>query len=355
MARATALCGGSRVDADGAAIVMEGNAHVVPPNAFPKMPKLTPAAPAALLLSVLAALACAESTAPTSASTLPTVRRVVVVSVDGLRGDALSRMPALAALTAHAAWTDSMRTVVPSLTVPGHVSMFTGRDVTKLGITTNTLDASSGLALALNGATSFFQWTKSAGGTSAALVGTSILPAADVEQAKTFFGIDEVVSVGLDLAALREQALALVNRPSPPTLTFVHIPTVDFAGHDHGWIVGDGNESLRAEYVAAASDADAVIGDLIAALRPAIESGDVALIVTADHGGGHGEGCAPEVPAIREHCTAHPGDVTIPFVLDARDVAPGRLGGHPTIMQVAPTVARLLKLTPPRAVAAPVL
>jgi phosphopentomutase len=233
--------------------------------------------------------------------------------------------------------------------------MFTGRDVTKLGITTNTLDASAGLALAINGATTMFQWTKVAGGTSAALVGTSTLPASDVEQAKAFFGIDEVVSIGLDLAAIREQALAVVKRATPPTLTFVHIPTVDFAGHDHGWITGDGTETLGAEYADAAAKADAVIAELIDALRPAIESGDVALIVTADHGGGHGEGCAVGVPAIREHCTAHPGDVTIPFVLWARDIHPGRIAGRPTIMQVAPTVARLIKLAPPRSVPAPVL
>lgn len=318
------------------------------------MPKLNPAAHAALLLSV-AALACAESTAPRAPSTLPVVRRVVVVSVDGLRADALSRMPMVDELRVHAAWTDSMRTVVPSLTVPGHVSMFTGRDATKLGITDNTLDASDGLALALNGATSMFQWTKSAGGTSAALVGTSILPASDVEQAKTFFGIDEVVTVDVDLAAIREQAVALVNRASPPMLTFVHIPTVDFAGHDHGWLAGDGSATLGAEYTGATADADAVIGDLIAALRPAVERGEAALIVTADHGGGHGDGCVADVPAIREHCTAHPGDVTIPFVLWARDVRMGRVPGRPTIMQVAPTVARLLKLTAPRAVPAPVL
>src|SRR3954470_12924983 len=59
-----------------------------------------------------------------AASTLPAVNRVVVVSIDGLRGDAVSKMPALAALESRAAWTDSMQTVVPSLTVPGHLSMF---------------------------------------------------------------------------------------------------------------------------------------------------------------------------------------------------------------------------------------
>ena len=127
-----------------------------------------------------------------AASTLPVVSRVVVVSIDGLRGDAVRQMPTLDALRNRAAWTDSMQTVVPSLTVPGHLSMFTGRDVTSLGVTTNTLDQSAGLALALNGATSMFQWVKDDGRHSTALIASSLVPASDLVTAQGFFGISEV-------------------------------------------------------------------------------------------------------------------------------------------------------------------
>jgi predicted AlkP superfamily pyrophosphatase or phosphodiesterase len=319
----------------------------------------------ALALALCAALAaCAgdKSTAPAggsgSGAPLPSVSRVVVISIDGLRGDALQRMPSLGALRTRAAWTDSMLTVAPSLTVPGHISMFTGRDVTQIGITTNTLDASAGLSLALSGATSMFQWVHASGGHSTALVGTQLVPASDLEQARQFFGIDEVVSVDTDLATLRDEALAVAARADAPTLLFIHVPTVDFAGHDFGWIrtdtaLADGGDVLGVRYVEAVHAADEVVSALWTALQPAVDRGEVALIVTADHGGGHGEGCTPGIVASREHCTRQAGDRIIPFVLLARDARSGRIAGQPTIMQVAPTVATMLRLTAPSSVGRP--
>lgn len=309
----------------------------------------------------LALFACAALAACTSASTiapggaaasLPSVHRVVVISIDGLRGDALQYMPATNALRARAMWTDSMQTVVPSLTVPGHLSMFTGRDVTALGITTNTLDQAAGLALVINGATTMFQWVKSTGGTSVALVGKSLVPPSDLEQARSFFGIDEVLSVTANLDTLRDQAIALATRPNAPTLLFVHIPTVDFAGHDFGWIRPDvataaGGDVLGAGYLDAVRGADVVVDAIWKTLELSVDAGDVALVVTADHGGGHGEGCVAAMPATREHCTAAPADRTIPFLLLARGVTGGRLAGQPTIMQIAPSVAKMLGASPP--------
>ena len=77
-------------------------------------------------------------------------------------------------------------------------------------------------------------------------------------------------------------------------------------------------------------------------MRPALDSGTVVLVVTADHGGGHGEGCTAGVPAFREHCTSAPGDEMIPFVAVSRGITPRRLPAGTTIMQVGPTVGALL-------------
>jgi predicted AlkP superfamily pyrophosphatase or phosphodiesterase len=295
----------------------------------------------------------------TSDSVLPAVSRVVVVSIDGLRGDAVQKMPALSALESRAAWTDSMQTVVPSLTVPGHLSMFTGRDVTTMGVTTNTLDQSAGLSLAINGATTMFQWVKDAGGRTSALAASSLIPASDLASAQSFFGIDEITSVTADLNLLRAIAISTATAPDAPKLLFVHIPTVDFAGHDFGWVRTDtaganGADVLGTQYVAAARAADSVVSALWLALQPAIENGDVALVITADHGGGHGEHCVANMPADREHCTSQPGDRTTPFLLIAKGVPTGRLSGQPTIMQVAPTVGQLLRVKIPARAGAPI-
>jgi predicted AlkP superfamily pyrophosphatase or phosphodiesterase len=292
-------------------------------------------------------------------SSLPAVSRVVVISIDGLRGDAVRQMPALSALESRAVWTDSMQTVVPSLTVPGHLAMFTGRDVTTMGVTTNTLDQSAGLSLAINGATTMFQWVKDAGGRTRALAATSLIPASSLASAQSFFGIDQITSVDADLNALRANAIAAATAADAPTLLFVHIPTVDFAGHDFGWVrtdvvSPDGADVLGSQYLSAARSADSVVDAIWRALQPAIENGDVALVVTADHGGGHGEHCVAGMPAIREHCTSQPGDRTTPFLLIAKGVAAGRLAGQPTVMQVAPTVGQLLRVKIPARAGAPI-
>lgn len=312
-----------------------------------KYPKLL----AAALCAALPACGADRAAAPSDDAPSPAASRVVLVSVDGLRGDALRHMPALSALRARAAWTDSMLSVTPSLTVPGHLAMFTGRDVTDFGLVSNTLDRAAGATLVFNRATTVFQWVRSSGGTSAALVGASLVPAAQLSEAGEFFAIDEVVSVGAEPATIGAQAVAVATRASAPTLLFVHVPTVDFAGHDHGWIrtdtiAADGGDVLGAHYLEAVRAADAAIASLWQALQPAIERGEVALVVTADHGGGHGDGCVSGVDASREHCTASDEDRAIPFVLLAKD-ATGRLAGRPAITSVAPTIARLLGIDMP--------
>ena len=317
------------------------------------MPSSTRSALALVAGALLVACARDGATAPGAAArtTLPAVRRVVLVSVDGLRADAVAAMPALSALRDRALWTDSMQTVVPSLTVPGHLTMFTGRDVTALGITTNTLDQSAGYELVMNGASTMFQWVRGIGGTSAALVASSLVPATDLETARSFLGVDQLGIVDGNLDDLRARALALATAADAPTLLFVHIPSVDYAGHDFGWIRSDttaagGADLLGARYLDAARAADGVVDAIRVALQPAIDAGDVALVVTADHGGGHGEHCVAGIVASREHCTSQPGDRTIPFVLLVKG-ASGRLRGEPSITQVAGTVGALLRLDVP--------
>jgi hypothetical protein len=307
-----------------------------------------------LASATLAACARDGATAPGGAasSVLPAVRRVVVISVDGLRGDAVGAMPALAALRDRALWTDSMQTVVPSLTVPGHLAMFTGRDVTAFGIRSNALDEAAGYALVMNGASTLFQWTHGAGGRSVALVTSSLVPTADLDAARSFLGIDQLEVLGSSLDEIRARAIAVATAADAPTLLFVHLPTVDYAGHTWGWIRADvaaagGSDVLDDHYLDAARAADATIDAIRAALEAAIQNGDAALVVTADHGGGHGEHCVADIAATREHCTSQPGDLTIPFFLVAKEAPVGRLAGHPAITQVAASVGALLRLAVP--------
>src|SRR5687767_11054470 len=174
---------------------------------FPMMPFRRWRAPRASVRALLSSVLVAScAIAPAEPGGAP-ARRVVLVTVDGLRADALERMPNLSALRARAQWSDSMMTVVPSLTVPGHLSLFSGRDVATLGVTTNSLDESAALALMLNGATSIFQWVRASGGESTAIIGGALVPPSQLATAKTFFGLDALIAAPEATSAIIDQAV----------------------------------------------------------------------------------------------------------------------------------------------------
>ena len=310
------------------------------------------------LAGLVAASACEPLLAP-APSPLPTVERVVLVSVDGLRADAAMRMPALGELRARGLWTDSMRTVLPALTVPGHLSMFSGRDVTTIGIRDNSLDTTAVVGWYVNGVSTVFDWVRGGGGRTVAIAGASLVPEDLRADAERFFGVDTLIATELDAGAVADRAIEELEHGDAPALLFVHFSDADLAGHDHGWIVpgvhgAEGGDSLGVSYMDAVMRVDAALARLAAALAPAIDSGVVALVVTADHGGGAGEGCVTDVPAWREHCTAALGDELVPFVAVARDVAPGRIARTTRVTQVGPTGGALLGAWRPRRVDAPV-
>lgn len=310
------------------------------------------------LLAALSVSLLACDGAPTAggADSAATAERVILVSVDGLRGDAMAHMPTLSALRDRGLWTDSMRTVLPSLTVPGHLSMLTGRDVSGLGITSNDLDVGNAMALEINGASTVFAWVHGAGGRSVAVAGASLVPPQRLADAQRIFGVDTLIAADLAEESVRGQAVAIETGSDRPTLLFVHFSGADLAGHDSGWIVpgattAAGSDSLAPYYLAAAARVDSAIAGIWNVVAADVEAGRVAFIVTADHGGGHGQHCiaTPDVPAFREHCTGAGGDVRIPFVLVAKGVAHAKLPSSARITQVAPTIAKLLDIWRPKA------
>jgi predicted AlkP superfamily pyrophosphatase or phosphodiesterase len=274
-----------------------------------------------------------------------TVRRVVLLSLDGVRGDALPYLPTVSALTQRAVWTDAMETVVPALTLPAHLTMLSGRDVTHYGITVNTMDAGIAAVMRVNGITPMFDWARTAGIRSAAVAGVLLVPPAQRAEAKSFFGVDTLEGADGDSHALAPASVALIRGDTTLRMLFVHFPDADFAGHTYGWIDSDG--ALTPAYRAALARMDTAIATLWTEIAPSVDAGHTAFIITADHGGGHGDGCNTVEAATHTHCTAHPGDRLIPFVLVARDAVAARLAVAPSITQVGATVGALLGIAVP--------
>ena len=258
---------------------------------------------------------------------------VVLVSVDGLRPDAIGEFRArtLQRLMKEGTYTLSARTILPSKTLPSHTSMLTGEDVDEHGITWNTNQVGDHGHVEVP---TIFDVAHERGFHTAAFFSKTKFEhlqregTLDYTQAPSagripWFGDKWDVS----------RTMGDVERylgGSTPNLLFVHIGEPDYAGHAHGWMSERYGKAVRA--------ADDALARLIRASDRAYGEGNWTLIVTADHGG-HG----------RNHGSSDPRDITIPWIAWGKGVQPGgvQLADSVRTYDTASTVLWLLGLEEP--------
>ena len=122
---------------------------------------------------------------------------------------------------------------------------------------------------------------------------------------------------------LADAAISLIKRNQPDFL-FVYMVETDNKGHQFGW--------MSKEYLAQISAA-------FENVRKIVDSADedCYVIVTTDHGGHactHGTDCAE--------------DMTIPMFFLGKGFAPGQKLENASILDIAPTIARLMNLEIPK-------
>ena len=254
-------------------------------------------------------------------TTQPGIKYVVIVSIDGLRPDALefAHTPTLDGLRAKGAYSPNAQTVDPSVTLPSHASMISGMVPQKHGILW-------GLPYigwpGMNGPT-LFNVAHDAGLKTAMVFGKDkmghlVLP----------HSVDQLFGADVHDPEIKEQALKFIQADMP-TVLFIHFPDVDRVGHAYGWM--SDNQFHAITFV------DGLLGEIIAALEEGHYLSNTFLIVTADHGG-HGQG----------HGDDSPEDRTIPWLAVGPGVPPGLiLTNHINIYDTAPTVLYALKLPIP--------
>lgn len=220
---------------------------------------------------------------------------VVVISIDGLRPDAIAEFGAetIQRMMREGSYTLSARTILPSRTLPSHTSMLTGTEPDVHGITWN------GDLTLLTGEVdvpTIFGVAHAAGYETAAFFGKSKFHHLEVpgtldhvESPAGWWGEWEAEHT---VAEVREY---LTNGVGLPNLMFVHIGEPDYAGHEFGW--------MSPSYGRAVREADAAVAEVLDAANAEFGKGEYTVILTADHGG-HGKG----------HGTAGPLDVTIPWI-----------------------------------------
>ncbi|HEX5724114.1 MAG TPA: ectonucleotide pyrophosphatase/phosphodiesterase [Longimicrobiaceae bacterium] len=279
------------------------------------------------LLCLAAAAACAPvGLQPTPSPAAAVARHVVVISIDGLRPDAIERAGArtLQRLMAEGAYTLEARTILPSKTLPSHTSMLTGVPPEVHGITWNEEQVDEH---GLVGVPTVFDLAHEAGLTTAAFFGKAkfrhLIHPGSLDRVVAPRGGDVVTSARM-VAEVRQ-----FLRYHRPNLLFVHLPDPDLNGHAFGW--------MSLPYRAAVRRADGAVGRIVEAATRAF-GGDVVVIVTADHGGsGHGHGTESE-----EH-------TAIPWIAWGRGVTPGKVEGAVRTMDTAATALWVLGVPVPPA------
>jgi len=268
----------------------------------------------ALLFIVALALAPSRGSGePGGSRPVPAISRAMIVSIDGLRPDLLLRAdaPTMRGLMKRGAFTMWARTTAVAVTLPSHVSMLTGVPPGKHGIEWNA-------ALPLSRPVypawpTLFELARKAGFSTAMAAGKSKFAALAKPGSLTWSFVPTQSVITDD--EVTDRATKQIAGTAPQVF-FVHLPTVDTAGHADGW--------GSAPQLAAIAEADHCIGRLLAALAVKGVLDSTVVLISSDHGGaGYSHGAddprSREIPWI----VAGPGlrhdfDLTTIAELDVR-------------------------------------
>jgi len=251
--------------------------------------------------------------------------KLLLIILDGCRPDALGQAdtPCIDALWQTGAYTWNARSVMPSVTLPCHNTMFRGISPEKHGIGADNVFRSSAAAfpsivdvakLGNKRTAMFYSWEP--------LRDLSAPGSLDLSYyMNAVFGEDN------DTPVARVAAAHLVERK--PDLCVLYLGDIDITGHLHGWMSPDYFEAIAAN--------DRAVGLVLDALNSAGLRGDYIILIQADHGGHD-----------TDHGTDCPEDMTIPWILNGNGIKPGHIIQSPVQMADTPaTIAHLLGLERP--------
>jgi predicted AlkP superfamily pyrophosphatase or phosphodiesterase len=261
-----------------------------------------------------------ETATPTATATpLPVARRVLILSLDGMRPDAIAAapMPNLLALMQTSAYTLKAQTIMPSVTLPSHTSMLTGLCPAKHGVNWNDYIPANGFAKG----PSLFDVAHAGGFRTVMVVGKQkLVQVTDPASVDSFTFLNKTdVVITQDL---------LANFPDDFGVLFVHFATPDDMGHNYGW--------MSWQYLDVLRQADTALASILQTLDDKGLRSQTLVLVTADHGG-HDNG----------HGTNLPVDMTIPWLANGPGVKPGELTVPVNTTDTAATAAWALGLPLP--------
>ena len=240
-----------------------------------------------------------------------------------MRPDALqaASTPTLDRLIREGASTMRARTVMPSVTMPCHMSMLRGVEPARHGIVTNTFhplvrhvpslfEAAKGQGKRTG---FFYNWEELRDLSGVGTLDLSIM----LYECECPEGDDEVARYAVDALPRYDFDLFMV-----------YLGWTDACAHHHGW--------MSEPYLEAISNADACIGRVLDALDELGRAGETTTLVLSDHGGHE-----------RSHGTDRDEDMLIPWILHGPGVKSGYQIEAPVfIYDTCVTLAHVLGCTP---------
>ena len=266
----------------------------------------------------------ATSTPTITPTALPRSDRVLIVSFDGLRPDAIEAagMVNVMALMQSGAYTLSAQTIMPSTTLPAHSSMLVGTCPSKHIVRWNEYVPQNGFAIG----TDLFDLVHAPGRRTVMVVGKEKLRQVTEPASTDYFKFVDSTDKIVDPFVIEQLAIQQILQGF--ALMFVHFPRGDLAGHEYGWM-------SRPQLEAYAND-DESLGFILDSLRNHEMYASTLIIITSDHGG---------------HDTTHgfdmPEDMTIPWIVSGPGILPMQLGTQIHTMDTAATAAFALGLPIP--------
>ena len=256
-------------------------------------------------------------------------KKVILISVDGLRPDAIANTKYLDMLKKKGAYTLTAQTVYPSKTMPAHMSMFHSVSPTVHGMSTNNVyapAASLGVgmteALTAQGYTAamFFDWEN-----------MQYLTRVENNIERNYIQWYKNSGERYHERSTVELTNALLDHiaTDPTDFTYLYFGMTDQMGHDHNW--------LSEEYYIAIEHIFSNIMRILEAV-----SDEYTVIITTDHGGGGDYG-------LNDHGSAAAADMTTPVFIIGEGYEAGReleSDREVTILDIAPTVLYNLGVTP---------
>ena len=244
--------------------------------------------------------------------------KVVLVLVDGMRPDGVMACghPFVNTLLSESSYSLTARTVMPSVTLPCHMSLFHSVNPDRHGVTTNTyvpqVRPIEGLFDRLDKfekKCAFFNtWEE-------------LRDLSRPDHLHTYICINQHKQEDTD-TKITDLAIDYIKKENPD-FTFIYLGETDeVGGHSVGW--------MSETYLGCVNKAFKCIEKIDQALPE-----NYTLIVVADHGGHD-----------RSHGTDMPEDMTIPVIIKGPGYEKNKDLGVISIKDVAPTVAKLLSVSP---------